>query len=177
MEYSTIAGTFTGGQAITFAPSGATGFYVKTDTDTNRIFFYLIIDPLVPISPALGDIIASTTGSCVTIGAQEAGLQGYLDFKLISGLANVKQAITNRLECPQGGLILHMDYGLPVLLGKKNTLEHLILLRYNLFTQLMSDNRVRSASNIQLEDAGDTINAQASIVLVNNDDVLIKTTL
>ena len=103
--------------------------------------------------------------------------QGYLDFKLINGLANVKQAITNRLECPQGGLILHMNYGLPVLLGKKNTLEHLILLRYNLFNQLMSDARVRSANDIQIADVGDTINAQASIILVNNDDVLIKTTL
>ena len=177
MEYSTITGTFTSGQAITFAPSGATGFYVKTDTDTNRIFFYLIIDPLAPVSPALGDIITSTTGSCVAIGAQEAGLQGYLDFRLISGLDNVKQAIKDRLECPQGGLILHRNYGLPVLLGKKNTLEHLILLRYNLFNQLMSDKRVRSTNDIQIQDAGDAINAQASIVLVNNDDVLIKTTL
>jgi hypothetical protein len=103
--------------------------------------------------------------------------QGYLDFKLISGLDNVKQAIRNRLECPQGGLILHLDYGLPVLLGKKNTLENLILLRYNLFSQLMSDVRVRSASDIQLEDVGDSIRSQASIILVNNDDVLIKTTL
>lgn len=103
--------------------------------------------------------------------------QGILEFKLISGLANVKQAITDRLECPQGGLILHMDYGLPVLLGKKNTLEHLILLRYNLYNQLMSDARVRSASDIQIEDAFDAIKAQASVILVNNDDVLIKTTL
>lgn len=103
--------------------------------------------------------------------------QGYLDFKLISGLENVKQAIKNRLECPQGGLTLHMNYGLPVLLGKKNTLEHLILLRYNLFNQLMSDNRVRSANNIKLEDAGDAIKVDASVVLVNNDDVLIKTVL
>jgi len=103
--------------------------------------------------------------------------QGYLDFKLISGLNNVKQAIKDRLECPQGGLILHRNYGLPVLLGKKNTLEHLILLRYNLFNQLMSDKRVRSTNDIQIQDVGDAINAQASIVLVNNDDVLIKTTL
>lgn len=103
--------------------------------------------------------------------------QGYLDFRLISGLPNVKQALKNRLECPQGGLILHRGYGLPVLLGKKNTLEHLILLRYNLFNQLKSDPRVRSANNIQLKDVADTIDAQTSIVLVNNDNVLIKTTL
>jgi hypothetical protein len=103
--------------------------------------------------------------------------QGILEFKLISGLANVKQAIRDRLECPQGGLILHMDYGLPVLLGKKNTLEHLILLRYNLYNQLMSDARVRSANDIQIEDAFDAIKAQASVILVNNEDVLIKTTL
>jgi hypothetical protein len=103
--------------------------------------------------------------------------QGILEFKLISGLANVKQAIRDRLECPPGGLILHMDYGLPVLLGKKNTLEHLILLRYNLYNQLMSDARVRSANDIQIEDAFDAIKAQASVILVNNEDVLIKTTL
>lgn len=103
--------------------------------------------------------------------------QGYLDFKLISGLDNVKQAIKDRLECPQGGLILHQDYGMPVLLGKKNTIEHLILLRYNLFNQLMSDVRVRSVNNMQIADSGDTMKAQASIVLVNNDETLIKTTL
>jgi len=112
------------------------------------------------------------------LGPGENGYeQGYLDFRLISGLDNVKQAIKNRLECPQGGLILHRNYGLPVLIGKKNTLEHLILLRYNLFNQLMSDSRVRSANDIQLRDVGDTINSQVSVVLVNNDDVLIKTTL
>ena len=103
--------------------------------------------------------------------------QGYLDFKLISGLDNVKQAIRDRLECPQGGLILHQDYGLPVLLGKKNTIEHLILLRYNLFNQLMSDVRVRSVDDMQIADSGDTIKAQAAITLVNNDETLIKTTL
>jgi hypothetical protein len=103
--------------------------------------------------------------------------QGYLDFRLISGLDNIKQAIMNRLECPQGGLILHRDYGLPVLLGKKNTLEHLILLRYNLFNQLMSDLRVRSVDDMQLKSVADYINAQASITLVNNDETIVKTTL
>ncbi len=103
--------------------------------------------------------------------------QGILEFKLISGLDNVKQAIKNRLECPQGGLILHSDYGMPVLLGKKNTLEHLILLRYNLFNQLMSDVRVRSVNDMQLEDVADTIRTQASVTLVNNDETLIKTTI
>jgi len=103
--------------------------------------------------------------------------EGVLDFKLIYGIPNVKQAIKNRLECPQGGLILHKDYGLPVLLGKKNTLEHLILLRYNLFTQLMSDSRVRSMDNIQIKGEGDSVKAQANVVLVNNEDVLIKTTI
>lgn len=103
--------------------------------------------------------------------------QGILDFKLISGIDNVKQAIKNRLECPQGGLILHRNYGLPVLLGKKNTLEHLILLRYNLFTQIMSDPRVRSMDDIQITSEADTVRAQAAVVLVNNDNVLIKTTL
>jgi len=103
--------------------------------------------------------------------------QGYLDFKLISGLENVKQALRDRLECPQGGLILHRDYGLPNLLGKKNTLEHLILLRYNLFSQLMSDNRVRSIDDMKIEDAADAIKADSHITLVNNDETLIKTTL
>jgi hypothetical protein len=72
---------------------------------------------------------------------------------------------------------LHKDYGLPVLLGKKNTLEHLILLRYNLFSQLMSDSRVRAVNDIQISGDGDAVKAQASMILVNNDDVLIKTTI
>jgi len=103
--------------------------------------------------------------------------QGYLDFRLISGLDNVKQAIKNRLECPAGGLILHMDYGLPNLLGKKNTLENMILLRYSLFSQLTSDARVKSASDIQIEDSGDALKANSSIVLVNNDETIITTSV
>lgn len=103
--------------------------------------------------------------------------QGILDFKLIDGLNNVKQAIKNRLECPQGGLILHLDYGLPNLLGKKNTLENMILLRYSLFSQLTSDARVKSASNIQVADSGDALKAESSIVLVNNDETIITTSV
>ncbi len=103
--------------------------------------------------------------------------QGILDFKLIDGLDNVKQAIKNRLECPAGGLILHMDYGLPNLLGKKNTLENMILLRYSLFSQLTSDARVKSASNIQIADNGDALKAEAAIVLVNNDETIITKTV
>lgn len=103
--------------------------------------------------------------------------KGILNFKLINGIDNVKQAIRNRLECPQGGLILHTNYGMPVMLGKKNELENLILLRYNLFSQLMSDIRIRSANNIRISANNDAIIAQSSVVLVNNDDILIKTTV
>lgn len=103
--------------------------------------------------------------------------QGILDFKLVAGLDNVKQAIRDRLECPQGGYILHLDYGLPLLLGKKNTLENLILLRYSLFSQLMSDPRIKSVDDIRIEDKGDTLNAVANVVLVNNDETLIQTSI
>jgi len=103
--------------------------------------------------------------------------QGILDFKLISGLANVKQAVKNRLECPAGGLILHTGYGLPNLLGKKNTLENMILLRYSLFSQLMSDARIKSVNNIKIEDSGDALKADASIVIVNNDETIITTSV
>lgn len=103
--------------------------------------------------------------------------QGILDFKLIDGLGNVKQAIKNRLECPQGGLILHSDYGMPNLLGKKNTLENMILLRYNLYSQLVSDNRVKSANDIQIVDNGDAVKASAAIVLVNNDETIVTTSV
>lgn len=102
---------------------------------------------------------------------------GVLDFKLVYGIDNVKQAIKNRLECPQGGLILHKEYGLPMLLGKKNTLEHLVLLRYNLFSQLLSDPRIRSVDEIQVESKGDAITARAAITIANNDNVQIQTTL
>ncbi len=102
---------------------------------------------------------------------------GILDFKLIDGLDNVKQAIKNRLECPAGGLVLHTNYGLPNLLGKKNTLENMILLRYSLYSQLTSDARVKSASNIQIVDNGDVLKVEASVILVNNDETVITTSV
>ncbi len=102
---------------------------------------------------------------------------GILDFKLIDGLDNVKQAIKNRLECPAGGLILHESYGLPNLLGKKNTLENMILFRYSLYGQLTSDSRVKSASSIQIIDNGDSLKAEASVVLVDDDETVISTSV
>jgi len=169
MAFSILIGTFTEYETLSFSISGATGTFISID-DTDILFL------LLSGTPVSGDIISGTSATCTTSGAPRED-QGYLEFKLIYGIDNIKQALKNRLECPQGGLILHKDYGLPVLLGKKNTLEHLILLRYNLFNQLMSDSRVKSTDDIQISGEGDVVKAQASVILVNNDDVLIKTTL
>jgi hypothetical protein len=134
--------------------------YAKEDTykiDLDARFEYLD-DQHISILPGYDDVA------------------GVLDFKLVNGIENVRQAIKNRLECPQGGLILHMDYGMPDLLGKKNTAENLILFRYNLFQQLVSDNRIRSVNNMKVSSKADAIIAEANAVLVNNDEIRVNTT-
>lgn len=99
---------------------------------------------------------------------------GTVDFLLINGIPNVKQALYHRLITPKGGLRLHSEYGLPQLLGKKNTLENLTLLKYNLFDQITSDNRVKSISNISATSDNDEMSSEVSVILVNNDEVTVR---
>lgn len=98
---------------------------------------------------------------------------GEIELPLINGIPNAKQALYHRLITPKGGLRLHLDYGLPQLLGKKNNLENLILLKYNVFEQLTADPRVKSISNVSASSKNDILAAEASIILVNNDEITI----
>jgi hypothetical protein len=100
-----------------------------------------------------------------------------IDFPLIRGIPNVKQAIVNRIDCPVDGLKLHRDYGMPDLLGKKNSLENLTLLRYYLYGQLNLENRVKSVDSMKVEireSTPDSIVANTNITLVNNDEIIVR---
>jgi len=100
--------------------------------------------------------------------------QGEIELPLINGIPNAKQAIYHRLITPKGGLRLHPSYGLPALMGKKNNLENLILLKYNVFDQLTKDPRVKSISNISASSKNDVLTTEVSVVLVNNDELTIR---
>lgn len=99
---------------------------------------------------------------------------GEIDFRLINKVENVKQALYHRLVTPKGALKLHLNYGLPQLIGKKNTLENLIMLKYNVFEQVTSDNRVKVVSNISANSSNDILSSDVSAVLVNDDEVSIR---
>jgi len=100
-----------------------------------------------------------------------------IDFPLIRGIPNVKQAIINRLDCPEEGLKPHKEYGMPNLLGKKNSLENVTLLRHNLYSQLNLENRVKSVDSMKVEvrqSTPDAVIADANITLVNNDEIIVR---
>jgi hypothetical protein len=122
----------------------------KIDLDIDFVS-HEIIRPRIDISPTSGEI----------------------DFSLVSGIANVKQAIKHRLETPKGGLRIHNDYGLLKLLGRKSTLENTILLKYNIYEQLTSDNRIKSVKDIVVNNKGDSIFINSTVVLINDDELSI----
>jgi hypothetical protein len=123
----------------------------KIDLDLNFIG-HEIIHPRPDISPTAGE----------------------LEVPLINGIPNAKQALYHRLITPKGGLRLHVEYGLPQMLGKKNSLENLILLKYNVFDQITSDSRVKNIKNIKAISNNDVVSAEVDVVLVNNDEIVVR---
>jgi hypothetical protein len=100
-----------------------------------------------------------------------------IDFPLIRGIPNVKQAIVNRLDCPEEGLKPHKEYGMPNLLGKKNSLENITLLRYYLYSQLNLEHRVKRVDSMKVEvkqSIPDAVIADSNITLVNNDEIIVR---
>ncbi len=48
------------------------------------------------------------------------------------------------------------------------------MLKYNVFEQLTADPRVKTVNNVKASSNNDVLSAEVGVVLVNNDEVLIK---
>lgn len=83
-----------------------------------------------------------TRGSHDEILALSAGDKG--DIKTVEGIDNLKQAILSRLLTPRGSLLLHPNYGSTIheLIGKKNTIDNMVILENEIVKTIKKDSRV-----------------------------------
>lgn len=76
------------------------------------------------------------------------------DVQTTSGVVNLKQAILARLLTPRGSLLLHPTYGSNIndLIGKRATLDNLVIIEDEIVATIKKDSRVR------------TVNAESSYI-------------
>lgn len=88
---------------------------------------------------------------------------GDIDPQLISGLSNFDQAIETKLDTEVGSLPLHPWFGLLTNIGEKVTDLTIMDVNLNATRTLLSDSRVASVSNVEVEVAGDTFFLRAEV--------------
>lgn len=95
------------------------------------------------------------------------------DFATVSGVANLKQALGNRLRTAPGDLMFHPDYGCKVyqLIGQGATPGNDQLAAAFVAQAMLSDPRVSSASSVQASVNGDVISATGTAVAVGGQRV------
>ena len=94
------------------------------------------------------------------------------DVALISGLANVLQAVNNRLSTPVGSLIKQTAYGLGAIPGVAGTSYALSYLRMSYTASLLQDPRIERVENLKLEMNKDSVYISADLVLYGYDQSL-----
>lgn len=97
------------------------------------------------------------------------------DVALISGLANVIQAVNNRLSTPVGSLIKQTAYGLGATPGVAGTSQALSYLRMNYRASLLQDPRIERVENLQVEMDKDLVYISADLILYGYDQSLSVT--
>jgi hypothetical protein len=94
-------------------------------------------------------------------------LAGSDDIQLIRGERNLKQALTVRYRTIQGENGVFPNFGLPRLVGEGNEAGIAGYAASHMTMQSLADPRIKSVGSLSIGDAGDTLGADARLVLVN----------
>ena len=97
------------------------------------------------------------------------------DFDTVSGLENLKQALSHRLDTETGELVFHLEYGEKFrrLLGRGNGPTAGILLGEYVNTCLLGDPRVDSVGANTVTVQGDTLSGTATVVPIVGAPIVI----
>ena len=94
------------------------------------------------------------------------------DVSLISGVANVLQAVDLRLSTQLGSMLRQTAFGLMAQPGVAGTAQALSYIRMSLGDALIKDPRISRVENAQVDITGDTIHAKVDIILVGREQSL-----
>jgi|GEM_PF-4603256 len=92
----------------------------------------------------------------------------------VRGVQTISQAITHRLQVPEGELTLHPTFGsrLHLLVGERNTPLFLLRGEAALRDALRGDPRIRSVEQVSLQIDADTIRADLQVVIDDTETLL-----
>ncbi|UIS74642.1 putative baseplate protein [Morganella phage Mecenats66] len=132
--------------------------------------FILIPSPVGPItSRHYNEDVLATDLDCSGNDRQLSLENG--DLKLISGKANLRQQLRNKLNVPAGSLVRHSTFGTKIkqVLGMGNApLAGNLAAEYSR-NSLLSDFRVDAVSSVTSTITGDKIETRANVILINGE--------
>jgi hypothetical protein len=140
-----------------------------------------LIAPLPPDATLTDNEIEDLYGTDMRLDFQytDEGLQvdllakGSDDIQLVSGPENLEQALTMRLLTRKGDNPSFPSLGLPQLVGESNNAEALGHFAAHVRTQLLSDPRIGKLRQLDLEDTGDGLVANAQLETVEGSSRVI----
>lgn len=93
------------------------------------------------------------------------------DWSIISGNANLRQALAHRLKTPTGDLLAHPEYGCDtqLLLGLRNQRSQQALLIGTVRRAIAQDPRVARTDQVRTAAQGDQLHVQAHVIPVNRN--------
>lgn len=99
------------------------------------------------------------------------------DFLLVSGLDNLKQALTNRIDVDQGELLFHQDYGSKIrrLIGTVNGPTAGLLGARYAKAAVLADPRVSKVNRANAEVVGDRTDVDVEVQPISGRSVQIST--
>lgn len=120
--------------------------------------------------PAPVAVISSTTDPERVFESDLSLNKGLLDvddgdFAIVSGRANLRQAVKRRIDVPRGELLFHAEYGslVSLLLGSMNGPTTGLLAAQYASSAVLSDARVASVTKVFATVNGDVINVSMEI--------------
>ncbi|HET7675827.1 MAG TPA: hypothetical protein VFL54_09925 [Gammaproteobacteria bacterium] len=114
-------------------------------------------------------------GDDITLADGRIGVKNG-DMAIVSGIGNLTQALSNRIQTRQGELQRHPRYGcaLHQLIGQANNVNALAAAGL-LKRSLQSDYRVRRVAAARASVAGDAVRAKATVEAVTGEQIGVRT--
>jgi hypothetical protein len=138
---------------------------VPTTTE-NNVLLPLLPNTLKDNTLSTGtDLLLDDTGDLV-LGDQ--------DLKLVSGKANLKQAITNVLQTGKGELIMNPEFGLTKIVGYTN-IWGANFIAAQIREQLLYDARFLDVQDVNIELQGDTLVVTLTVSTINKEKITFTT--